>query len=509
MALTWQKMLDILTAHNLLVAADKPTVSEFTTITYDSRQATTGTLFFAKGNFKPEFLLDAQKNGASAYVAEEKSMLTTMTPIIVTDVQKAMAILSATFYGNPQDELFIVAFTGTKGKTTATYFTHEILMHSTENKTALFSTIDRVLGPNEQFKSDLSTPESIDLFHDMRRAVDNGMTHLVMEVSSQAYKKSRVYGLKFDVGIFLNISPDHIGPLEHPTFADYLAHKLMLLDNSRTVILNAQSDHFATIYAHAKASHTAETIYTYGHNDFKPDVDVELDVTFSGKASLKQSDLFITANTVKANNLNVNGEYVLNVPGEYNESNAASVLIAASLAGADITNMRQGLAEVSVPGRMESFTTKSHGSVYVDYAHNYISVKAILNFLHQQHKTGKVIVVLGAPGNKGESRRAGFGQALTEEKANVVWLTADDPQYEDPQAIANEIVAATDTNIVDVRFEMNRSEAIKKALMMSNADDVVAIVGKGLDPYQKINGIDTPYLGDMAVAKKVIEEIEA
>lgn len=508
MALTWQKMLDILTAHNLLIEADKPTVTEFTTITYDSRQVTNGALFFAKGNFKPEFLIDAQNNGASAYVAEQKNMETTMTPIIVSNVQKAMAILSAAFYGNPQDELFIIAFTGTKGKTTATYFTHEILKHSTNNKTALFSTIDRILGKNEQFKSDLSTPESIDLFHDMRRAVDNGMTHLVMEVSSQAYKKNRVYGLKFDVGIFLNISPDHIGPLEHPTFADYLAHKLMLLDNSRAVILNAQSDHFETIYDHAKARHTTDTIYTYGYNNFKTEMDVPLDVTFKGKASLKQSDLFITTNTVKANNLNINGEYILNVPGEYNESNAASVLIAASLAGADITDMQRGLAEVRVPGRMESFETKTHGSVYVDYAHNYISVKAILNFLHQQHKKGKVIVVLGAPGNKGESRRAGFGQALTEEKANVVWLTADDPQYEDPQAIANEIVAATDTNVVDVRFEMNRSEAIKKALMMSTANDVVAIVGKGVDPYQKINGIDVPYLGDMEVAKKVIEEIE-
>ena len=136
-----------------------------------------------------------------------------MNALIVTNVQKAMAVLSAAFYDYPQDDLFIVAYTGTKGKTTASYFTQSILQDATNKKTALFSTIDRVLGPKpeDRFKSDLTTPESLDLFHDMRQAVENGMTHLVMEVSSQAYKKNRVYGLTFDVGFFLNISPDHVG----------------------------------------------------------------------------------------------------------------------------------------------------------------------------------------------------------------------------------------------------------------------------------------------------------
>lgn len=508
MTLSWQKTIAVLTAHDLLVSAPKLAESEFTAIAYDSRKVVAGTLFFAKGNFKPQFLVDAQNNGALAYVSEQKYSETNLPVIVVSDVQKAMAILSSEFYGNPQDELFIIAYTGTKGKTTAAYFTHEILQKSTRNQTALFSTIDRILGPNEQFKSDLSTPESLDLFHDMRRAVQNGMTHLVMEVSSQAYKKSRVYGLTFDVGIFLNISPDHIGPLEHPTFADYLAHKLMLLDNSKKVILNAQSDHFDEIYTHAKNGHKAEDIYVYAQKDFKAVVPVTIDVTFSGQAELKQSDLIISANTSKTNILAIDGEYTLNVPGDYNESNATSVLIAAGLANADHNSMVKGLAEVTVPGRMESFKTAKHGVVYVDYAHNYMSVNALLKFLHQQHAMGKVIVVLGAPGNKGESRRAGFGQALTEQHADMVWLTADDPQYEDPRAIANEIVAAIDTAIVDVHFEMDRQTAIHQALMMSTPKDVVAIVGKGLDPYQKINGIDTPYIGDMQAAKQAVLEIE-
>lgn len=509
MALSWQDSIDILKAHDLLISASAVAPSEFTAIAYDSRKVVANTMFFVKGNFKPQFLTSAISNGAQAYVAEQAYPEGDgLACLIVTDVQKAMSVLSAAFYDYPQNELFIIAYTGTKGKTTAAYFTHEILQNSTHGKTALFSTIDRILGPNEQFKSELSTPESLDLFHDMRQVVNNGMTHLVMEVSSQAYKKSRVYDLRFNVGIFLNISPDHIGPLEHPTFADYLAHKLMLLDNSDQVIVNAESDHFDQIFGRAQAGHAPEDIFVYGHAGCHPVVDVQPDVTFSGHADLTQSQLLITAQSPKAEVLDIAGTYNLNVPGDYNESNAASVLIAAGLANADHQSMVIGLNEVTVPGRMESFMTNTHGMVYVDYAHNYISVKALLSFLHQQHPVGKVIVVLGAPGNKGESRREGFGKAVTEEKADVVWLTSDDPQYEDPRAIAAEIAAATDESVVELRYEMDRPTAIKQALMMSTANDVVAIVGKGLDPYQKINGIDTPYPGDMQVAKDVVNEIE-
>ena len=165
-----------------------------------------------------------------------------MNALIVVNVQKAMAILSAAFYNYPQDDLFIIAYTGTKGKTTSSYFTKGILDGADDDRTALFSTIDRVVGPKPQqrFKSNLTTPESLDLFHDMREAVDNGMTHLVMEVSSQAYLRNRVFGLTYDVGFFLNITPDHIGVNEHPNFANYLHCKLQLLANSRKCVINAE-----------------------------------------------------------------------------------------------------------------------------------------------------------------------------------------------------------------------------------------------------------------------------
>ncbi|WP_256947552.1 Mur ligase family protein, partial [Streptococcus pneumoniae] len=170
-----------------------------------SRKVTEDTLFFAKGAaFKKEYLLSAITQGLVWYVAE-KDYEVGIPVIIVNDIKKAMSLIAMEFYGNPQEKLKLLAFTGTKGKTTAAYFAYNIL-------------------------------SSIDLFDMMNQAVQNDRTHLIMEVSSQSYLVRRVYGLTFDVGVFLNISPDHIGPIEHPSFEDYFYHKRLLMENSRAVI---------------------------------------------------------------------------------------------------------------------------------------------------------------------------------------------------------------------------------------------------------------------------------
>lgn len=205
----------------------------FKKLSYDSRQVDAETLFFCKGlNFKEEYLTAAIAQGLNYYVAEEPYE-NEACGIIVTDIRKAMAILSMAFYDYPQNKMLVIGFTGTKGKTTAAYFTKAILDHTTNYKTALFSTMNTTLDGKSFFKSNLTTPESLDLYRMMAEAVENGMTHLVMEVSSQAYKTQRVYGLTLDVGIFLNISPDHISPIEHPTFDDYFYCKRQLILNSK------------------------------------------------------------------------------------------------------------------------------------------------------------------------------------------------------------------------------------------------------------------------------------
>lgn len=512
MALTLDACTLILKEHHLLksVALNGDSNLNMTGIAYDSRKVTADTLFFCKGNFRPVFLTNAKEAGAVTYVAEQPIVEGNgMNALIVTNVQKAMAVLSAAFYDYPQDDLFIVAYTGTKGKTTASYFTQSILQDATNKKTALFSTIDRVLGPKpeDRFKSDLTTPESLDLFHDMRQAVENGMTHLVMEVSSQAYKKNRVYGLTFDVGFFLNISPDHVGPNEHPNFEDYLHCKLQLLVNSRHCVINAQTQNFGDVYAAATTTTEPENIYLFADTSYQPAQPVDIDFRFENQAmTLAESHFKVTAVSKKAIQLGVSGDYQLRLIGDFNESNATAAIIGAALGGADLIAAQQGIRRLQIPGRMETLAVEGHGQVYVDYAHNYASMKALLSFLQKEYNQPKLLVVVGSPGDKGVSRRAGFAQVLNEYADRAI-LTTDDPGYEDPAAIAAEILAGIDQDKVDTTVEIDRATAIKQAIEESQPGDIVVLAAKGADAYQKVRGVDTPYPTDMVIAKQVAQQL--
>ena len=217
-----ETVLDILQADdNLLSAAEEVGTSQlsFSQVSYDSRKADADTLFFAKGAaFKKEFLEKAIAAGLQVYVSQVDYKVD-IPVILVKDIKQAMSLLAMEFYDHPEQKLKLLAFTGTKGKTTAAYFAYHILKQS--HKPAMLSTMNTTLDGKTFFKSTLTTPESLDLFQMMAEAVANGMSHLIMEVSSQAYLVKRVYGLTFDVGVFLNISPDHIGPIDDPNFEEY------------------------------------------------------------------------------------------------------------------------------------------------------------------------------------------------------------------------------------------------------------------------------------------------
>ncbi|KOY79331.1 UDP-N-acetylmuramoyl-L-alanyl-D-glutamate--2,6-diaminopimelate ligase [Apilactobacillus kunkeei] len=510
MALGIDEIKTILTEHGLIQEIVSGEDVSFDEVTYDSRNVKPNTLFFCKGNFKPEYLAMAKEIGATGYVAEQKyDEGNGLTQIIVNNVQKAMSLVGAAFYCYPQNDLFVIAYTGTKGKTTSSYFAKSILDNTNDNKTALISTIDTVVGnePSQRFKSHLTTPESLDIFNYMRQAVDNGMTSLVMEVSSQAYKKLRVYGLHFDVGIFLNISPDHIGPNEHPTFADYLHCKEQLMVNSTHCIIDADTDYMLDVYEAAKATTDPDKIYLFSR-DKKEFKDVQIDFNFSSISdTIDSNEIRVVANSQKARKMDVEDDYKIGVVGDYNEANAMSAIIASALDNASAQDAKKGLKDVFVPGRMESYKSKHNGTIYVDYAHNYASMHALLGFLKSNNPDGKVIVVVGSPGNKGLDRREGFGKALTE-SADIAFLTSDDPAFEDPKDIINEIDSYINHDKVEVHIELDRKMAIKKAIHAGDNNAMIVVAGKGRDPYQKINGVDTPYETDPVVVQNVLRGID-
>lgn len=463
-------------------------------ISYDSRNITADTLFFCKGlNFKEDYLINAVQAGLELYISETPYDVPATLGIIVTDIRKAMAVLSMAFYDYPQNKLKLVAYTGTKGKTTAAYFTKYILDHTTNHKVAMLSTMNSTLDGKTYFKSQLTTPESLDLYRMMAEAVENQMSHFIMEVSSQAYKTNRVYGLTFDVGIFLNITPDHISPIEHPTFDDYFFCKRQLLCHSKRIVLNYESDYFPLLKELAAIKQVPTIVYG---TEKQP----EIDYCYQ---TVPANSLAFTVTSVKDDSLAINGEYQLRLGGDFNKGNALSAMIASLLVGAMPADCQQGIQEATVPGRMELLTTTNSAKVYVDYAHNYDSLKHLLTYVKKEHPKGRLIVVIGSTGNKAISRRKDFSNVLSE-LANVAILTTDDPADEDPVAICKQIAEQITGNL-EVKTVIDRASAIAEALRISQPDDAVVLAGKGADLFQKIGGIDTPYQGDYQIAAKIIQ----
>lgn len=447
----------------------------FDKLSYDSRDVDATTLFFAKGaSFKKEFLESAVKAGLGFYVSEVDYEVG-IPAIIVSDIKQAMSLIAMEFYGHPERTLKLLAFTGTKGKTTAAYFAYNILKQS--HRPAMLSTMNTTLDGKHFFKSALTTPESLDLFQMMATAVDNGMTHLIMEVSSQAYLTKRVYGLTFDVGVFLNISPDHIGPIEHPNFEDYFYHKRLLMENSQAVIINSDMDHFEVVAAQVAdqehdfyGSHSANYLLNSRAFDFEA----------TGKLA---------------------GHYDIQLIGRFNQENAIAAGLACLRLGANLDDIQKGIATTSVPGRMEVLTQSNSAKIFVDYAHNGDSLEKLLNVV-AEHQTGKNILILGSTGNKGESRRADFGRLLNQRPDLEVILTADDPNREDPQKIAEEIASYIERPVTII---VDREDAIRQAMALTEkATDAVIIAGKGADAYQIINDEKLSYPGDRQVAERYL-----
>lgn len=449
----------------------------FEDLSYDSRQVGKQTLFFAKGAaFKKEFLERAAVNGLRFYVAEIDYEVG-IPAIIVNDIKQAMSLIAMAFYGHPEEKLKLLAFTGTKGKTTAAYFAYYILKQS--HKPALLSTMNTTLDGKTFFKSQLSTPESLDLFRMMAEAVQNGRSHLIMEVSSQAYLVKRVYGLTFDVGVFLNISPDHVGPIEHPTLEDYFYHKRLLMDNSKAVIVNSEMNHFELI---------AEQVAGIPHDFYgsKSDNQISNSQAFAFEAAGKLA-----------------GHYDIQLLGQFNQGNAMAAGLACLRLGASLADIRTGIAETKVAGRMEVLTQLNGAKIFVDYAHNGDSLAKLLEVV-SNHQKGKIVLIIGAPGNKGESRRKDFGLLLNQHPELEVILSADDPNFEEPETICQEIAS-----YMNRPYEIiaDREKAIASALSRTtNASDAVIIAGKGADAYQIVNGKrDTSYPGDLKVAEKYLQ----
>ncbi|BDR54848.1 UDP-N-acetylmuramyl-tripeptide synthetase [Bombiscardovia apis] len=478
--------------------------ASYSAITYDSRQVQAGGLLFCKGRFETRFLESIDQTGLGAYVAEQDfSDYTQATGIIVNNVRQAMSLISAEFYGRPQDELKIAGITGTKGKTTSAYYTQAIVNAASGGKAALLSSVDNCLDGKTYVESELTTPESLDLFRMMRQAIDNGMQYLVMEVSSQAYKVDRVYGLTFDVGAFLNVSPDHISPVEHPTFEDYLYCKRQITYNSRQLILGEDQAYAALVKQDAQLA--GIPVHTFAVRDA---VSTEADWVALPQQNNPDSNSYELIHEGREV-----GAVDLAMDGRFNGANAAAAFAIISSLGLTVDEQAlAALAKIHIDGRMERF--EGEGMVaYVDYAHNFASTAAILDFVKQTYGERKpyITLVTGSAGGKALDRRREIVEAA-QTRANRIILTEEDTESaDDPTAdICQEMLGYVSNPAVDASIILDRSEAIEQAFDAAQAHperfDVIAVIGKGNERWIKRDGKHVAYDGDDQVIARLIAQ---
>ena len=514
MTVTLASAAQLLKRHGLLreiIRADRWTLdahdiegadTAFSAITYDTRDVREGTLLCCKGRFKAEYLHDIDERGLAAYVADTDFSAETGAPgLIVNDARKAMSLLSAEFYGRPQDELTVVGITGTKGKTTTAYFTQAVLNAHSHGKAALFSSVDNCLDGHTYVESDLTTPESMDAFRMMREAADNGMKYLVMEVSSQAYKVERVYGLTFDVATFLNISPDHISPIEHPTFEDYLYCKRQIIVNAKSLVLGADSLHADLLREDAEAAGIGVTTFALHDAD---NAGTSADVV-AWPADPAHASFHI------ADGDQALGDYHLSIDGDFNYLNAAAAIAIAHAVGVslDDADALHAIESVRIAGRMEQFRDpQSNTLAIVDYAHNYASVTALLDFVYERwgEENPRITLVTGSAGNKAYDRRKEIVEAAENRIANFIF-TAEDTDTEPIIDICMEMQGYITNKDVVSTVISDRLTAITNAIYDARAHadrfNILLIIGKGNERWIKDHHKHVPFDGDDHVVERM------
>ena len=515
MTLTLQSATRLLTDHHLLreiITPERWTLDAtqfeghdrpFADVTYDTRTVKPGSLLFCKGNFRADYLDGIDGKGLSAYVAEtDFSQTTGATGLIVNDVRRAMSLLSAEFFGRPQDELTVVGITGTKGKTTTSYFTQAVLNAHCDGRCALFSSVDNCLDGHTYVESDLTTPESLDAFRMMRTAVDNGMRYLVMEVSSQAYKVERVYGLTFDVAAFLNISPDHISEIEHPTFEDYLYCKRQIIANARALVYGADMSHVDLIRQDAAAhgiTATSFALHNAGRSSGTP-ADV---VAWPSDAAHEAYHIAVDGTDL--------GDYHLAIDGDFNYLNAAAAIAIAQAAGVrlDETAALHAMEPVRIAGRMEQFRDPQSNTIaIVDYAHNYASVTALLDYVNERYgaRNPRITLVTGSAGNKAYDRRREIVEAAQQRIHNFIF-TAEDTDTEPFIDICMQMQGYVTAPGVTSTVISDRPTAVTNAIYDARAHadrfNIILIIGKGDERWIKDHHRHVPFEGDDHIVERM------
>ena len=450
-------------------------------VVYDSRKVTEGCLFICIEGGTADghtFIPDVVKKGAKALiVTKDVSGLlpadADVTVIRVKDSRYALAFVSAAYFGHPAEKLKVIGITGTKGKTTTTYLVKAILEHA-GHKVGLVGTIEAVIG-QEHIPANNTTPESYVLQEYFAKMVEAGCDTVVMEVSSQGLMLHRTQGFVFDYGIFTNIEPDHIGPLEHKDFADYMHCKGLLFKQCRVGIVNCDDAHYQDVIR----DHTCK-IETFG---------------FAENADYRAQDLKLISGAgflgidFKARG-KVNLDIELHAPGRFSVYNALCAIAICNHFGVTVDEVKEALLQAHVKGRIELVKVSDDFTLMIDYAHNAMALESLLTTL-REYKPKRLVCLFGCGGNRSKLRRYEMGE-VSGKLADLTVITSDNPRNEEPQAIIDDIkvgISKTDGKYVEI---IDRKEAIAYVIRHGQPGDVIVLAGKGHEDYQEIKGKKYP-----------------
>lgn len=454
---------------------------EITEVVYDSRKVREGCLFLCiqGANFDGhEFASEVVSKGAKVLVVSKEIALTPeqmeqVTIVKVSDTRYAMAFISAAYFGNPAEKLTVIGITGTKGKTTTTYMVKSILENA-GRKVGLVGTIEVIIGDTHIHALN-TTPESYLLQEYFSRMVESGCDTVVMEVSSQALMLHRTQGFTFDYGIFTNMEPDHIGPNEHSSFEEYMACKGLLFKQCRVGIVNSDDSHYERVLA----GHTCK-METYGLQE---------------GADLLASDLQLVKKpgelgvAFKVSGL-LDMEVEVATPGRFSVYNALTAIAICRHFKVKEEDIKKALLNVKVKGRIEPVKVSDEFTLLIDYAHNAMALESLLKSL-KEYEPGRLVCLFGCGGNRSKIRRYEMGE-VSGKLADLTIITSDNPRFEEPQDIINDIkqgIAETDGKYVEI---CNRKEAIAYAIQKGQPGDIIVLAGKGHEDYQEIKGVKYP-----------------
>ena len=448
--------------------------TEISTLVYDSRKVEQGSIFVCiSGTVRDahDFIPDVLEKGAVAVVVEKDvEMVEGVTYIKVDNSRKALAYLAAAYFDYPAEKIKTIGITGTKGKTTTTYLVKSIL-ESAGIKTGLIGTIESIIG-EEHIPSVNTTPESYVVQEMFRKMIDAGLDAVVMEVSSQALMLHRVAGFTFDIGVFTNLEPDHIGTNEHKDFDDYMHCKSLLFQQCKLGIFNGDSEHIEGIMK----NHTCEVeTFGYGEKNDICAVNVEL-LRDSGALGVKY----------QAKGL-VDFDVEVNVPGAFSVYNSLTAIAICHHFGVEEQAIKEALKHVSVKGRIEIVPVSKRYTLMIDYAHNAMSLESLLTTL-KAYEPNRLVCMFGCGGNRAKSRRYEMGE-VSSRLADLTVVTSDNPRNEEPMDIIADILVGVEKADGAYVTVPDRKEAIKYCMEHAQDGDIIVLAGKGHEDYQEIKGV--------------------